>query len=420
MRWIRSSLAVTVVLFTVAATLSGCGRNSSNTNLANVSNQTKLPAMPFDGLNPAIGVAGTDIYVLQGGPREDMKKTPNRSAFFDSEKNRWKELPPLTKTLYMPVGRWTGKEFQVAGFLCQDPLQNPQTYEDQCPRVLPTIAVYNPTHGKWSSKSIFKDLFPDLPDLTDLPADTGTQFTSVIGFYKETTYFSVSGKEFGLRGDSSISLLPKTTTVLGGNSCQAGSLLIDVGIPESSYDVDAFAMDMSPNGRLPRFNQLVMQGIDLAKSPLAVERIDMPGKEVLKSAGTDIDSVRIVPVCTSSTVVLLSPDLGALFVWDTVSKTWKPGNHEAPAFSAVLPFDRLALADVLGDQLITYQEKPEGQLQLIQYNPMTNELTQRALPLQAVNSQTPARVDAILPIDGKVLVYQDLPGNSADELTILP
>lgn len=44
-------------------------------------------------------------------------------------------------------------------------------------------------------------------------------------------------------------------------------------------------------------------------------------------------------------------------------------------------FDQLALADVFGDQLITYQEQPEGKLLLIQYNPMTNELTQRALPL---------------------------------------
>ncbi len=420
MKRIESSLWVKVALLTLAALFAGCGKSSSNFSSTNVSNQTKLPAMPFDGRNPAIAVAGTDLYVLQGGPRDGMKMVPNRAAFFDSEKNQWKELPPLTEVLDMAVGRWTGKEFQVAGYVCQEPLPNPQTYENQCPRIIPTISVYNPIRRKWSSKSILHDLFPDKSDLTDLPADTGTKSTSIVGSYQDTTYFAVSGKEFGLRGDSSISVLPKMVTAMGGNSCQAGSMLMNIGVPESSYDADAFVMDTSPHGRLPRFNQLVMQGIDLAKTPLTVEQLDMPEKKVLQSGGNNIDSERIVPVCTSESVVLLSPNFGAVFVWDAVSQIWNSGKHEAPAIPPDLPFDRLALADVFVDQLITYQEQPEGMPLLIRYNPLTNELTRHALSLKTVNGQTPAHADAIVPIDGKVLVYQDLPGSSADEFTLLP
>lgn len=413
----------------LASLITGCGNNNSKTGDAvKVSNQATLPPIPFDArVNPLITAAGQDLYLLQGTNADISSAVPLRAAFYDSTKNRWKTLPPLPEVLFNSSAHWTGKGFLVAGFSCSTPKSDeamegvlPEVMGEwsKCPRVVPTIALYDPELGKWSSKSLMSSIFPGKQDVE---ADDNMTST-IFGSYQDKTYLIVYGKKLVLVGDSAVSTLPQETPLFEGARCQIGSVLVKIGIPENLYDVDGFINDISPDGRLPRFHQLAMEILDLADKNLSNQKITMPDQKLLNTEIQDFENTRIKAVCTSSKVLLIAPNSGPLFSWDPDTKEWSAASQEISTVSTStsFPLQELGIPIVSGEKLLALTYSPDGHASYTQYDPANNQYKPLALPLKMVDGKIPDGPDLILPYKGTFMMYQDLPGSPNGELTILP
>ncbi|MGK2957981.1 MAG: hypothetical protein ACSLFB_06215 [Acidimicrobiales bacterium] len=418
MGWLQRSLVGAVLL---ASLIAGCGNNNSKTDdVVKVGNQVTLPPIPFDaGTDPLVSAAGQDLYVLQGPHADISSKVPLRAAFYDSTKNRWKALPPLPEVLLNPFAHWTGKEFLVAGFSCSAPKSDEEIGRwSKCPRVVPTMALYNPERGKWSNKSLMPSIFPGEQDIEA----HDTMFSTIFGSYQDKTYLIVSGKRIVLVGDSVVSTFPKGTYLFDSANCQVGSVVVNIGIPENLYDVDDFINNRSPDGRLPRFHQLAMEILDLADKDLSIQKIAMPDKKLLNTEIQDFENSRMKAVCTSSKVLLIAPNSGPLFSWDPDTKEWSAVSQQTSSVSTStsFPLQELNFPILSGERMLVPTYGPDGQASYTEYGSVNDQYKSLVLPLKIVDGKIPKRPNLILPYQGTFIMYQDLPGSPNGEFTILP